>query len=317
MTSSKTENTFFIELGKLLKEVRNQANLTQSELAKRLGLSATSGFTYISQLETGKIKNPSLMLILRYLKICQIPWPSFFQKLSRIDFKIEHEEIMSQVEMPSSLTSGKRQKIDRDTALYLTKVQYPKTPYQKLDWQRIKEKVDKKVKELLCNHQLDEEQKRPYLAFVKELIDNYDTPQSKIIFEKYYRSQKLNWRIVSEIRSIIYKIVRYEQRRLAKPKPLPQEKIKKMAKEFLKYRTEIEPIEDRVQKKVSELSVPTVYNQAYKDFARECFSVLKKFYPKDPKQLTEQLERITKTWEQKGLNVEVMDIVKQIVLEMK
>ncbi|MCX7785913.1 MAG: helix-turn-helix domain-containing protein [candidate division WOR-3 bacterium] len=312
-----TEETqsFYKELGKVLAKYRKSARLSQAELAKRIGLSKKRGYCHISELENGRTKKPSLDIILRYLKVCQVPWPKFFQELAQIDFRIEHEKILSQIEMPSTLTPQMRQKVDRDTALYETKIQYPKAPFPKLDWERIKIKVDKKVKELLFNHQLTEDQKTPYFTFVKELIDNYDNPQVETIFEKYYRSKELNWRIVSEIRSIIYKIVRTEQKRLLKPKPLPKEKISMMAGEFLKYRIKIEPIEEQVQKKLGELVVPTIYNQAYKDFARECFSVFKKFYHKDPMRLTQRLTEIKKIWQAKGLNEEVMDAIKEIVIQ--
>ncbi len=334
--NSNDEVRFVKEIGKILQKYRKNAKLSQSELAEKMGLSRTSGFKYISYLETGRIKNPSLLTILRYLKICQVLWPKFFQELAQIDFNLQHQKY--QVAIPSDLPLDLQKKIDRDTALYLIKIQYPKPPFDELDWQRIQEKVDKKVNELLSHQGLNETDKIPYLNFVNELIKNYDTPQSQTVFEKYYRTKELNWRIISEIRSIIYKVIRMEQKRLKKPKALDPQKISTMARKFLAYRIQIEPIEAEVQKKLSELGVPTLYHQGYKDFCRECFSLIKKFYQKKPKNQTEAklisitdnkastsslysnlnlIQKVTeliKKWKTLGLKEEVLQIVKDIVI---
>lgn len=304
-------NAFSKETGKLLKKFRIKVRLTQAEVSAQLGLSKTAGFTYISQLETGKIKNPSLMLILRYLKVCGVPWATFFQKLSAIDFNFEHKKIMEKVELPSSLTSRQRKKIDRDSALYLNKVQYPKTPFQRLDWERIRTKIDKKVKILLFNHKLDESAKQPYFGFTEELISDYDSGQITAIFQRYWQARKLNRAIMEGIRRIVYQTVKIEQKRLKKQKALPSEKFRKMAGEFLRYRVKIELIEAAVQKKLGEYNVPIAQNQAYKDFVRECYSALKKYYLQDQSLLTQKFKEITKTWKRMGLNEEVMEKVKE------
>jgi hypothetical protein len=239
---------------------------------------------------------------------------SFFQKLSEIDFKIEHEKVMRQVEMPSSLKPDLRKKIDRDTALYETKIQYPKTPYQKLDMERVKTKIDNKVKMLLQSYQINEEQKTHYFKFADELFANYDSGQIPAIFERHWQAKILRRGIINEIKSIVYKTFRYEQKRLEKPKPLTKEKLQKMGTGFLKYRVKIEPIEAKVQKKLGELNVPIVYNQAYKDFVRECYSALKKYYRKNPLLLTQRFAEIMKSWQAQGLKEEVLLKVKDLII---
>jgi len=92
---------FTKEIGQLLIKYRKQARLSQGEVAKRCGLHTKTGYSQISRLESGRIKNPSLGSIILFLKACNTPLVSFFQELSAIDFKIEHEKIMRQVEMPS------------------------------------------------------------------------------------------------------------------------------------------------------------------------------------------------------------------------
>jgi transcriptional regulator with XRE-family HTH domain len=188
---TKTNFVFTKEMGLLLKKFRMNVGLSQSEVGERIGFSKKSAYSQISHLENGLIKNPSLGNIILYLKACGVAFTTFFQKLSEIDFKIEHKNIMRQVGMPSGITSGLRQKIDRDTAKYVNKIRYPKTPFQRLDWERVKTKIDKKVKILLFNHELDENSKAPYFTFAKELILNYDTGQTRAIFEKYWQIGQL------------------------------------------------------------------------------------------------------------------------------
>ncbi len=312
MTKLDDNNEFSIKIGQLLRKYRDEAKLTQSEVANRLGLSKTAGFTYVSQLETGKLKNPSLMLILRYLKVCGIPWTSFFQKLSAIDFKLEHAKIMKQVELPSNLTSKQRKKIDRDSALYLNKVLYPKTPFQKLDWERIRDKIDKKVKILLFNHQLDENGKQPYFGVMNELIQNYDTGKIPEILNGHRQARVLKYGIIDEIRKIVYQTVRQEEYRLKKQKALPSEKFKKMTGEFLRYRIKIELIEAAVQKKLGKLNVPIFSNQAYKNFTREYVSALKKYRTK-PLLLTQRFAEMKRTYLVQGLQEEVLVQLKEII----
>ena len=305
---------FTKEIGQLLIKYRKQARLSQGEVAKRCGLHTKTGYSQISRLESGRIKNPSLASIILFLKACNTPMVSFFQKLSAIDFMIEHKKIMRQVEMPSGITTDLRRKIDRDTAKYVNKIQYPKTPFQRLDWERIKTKIDKKVKTLLFNHQLDEQAKRPYFTFAKELIANYDTGQIPAIFERHWQAKILRRGIINEIKSIVYKTFRYEQKRLEKPKPLTKEKLQKMGTGFLRYRVKIEPIETKVQKLLGELNVPIAYNQAYKDFVRECYSALKKCYHKDPLLLTQRFAEIMKNWQKQGLQEEILLTIKDLII---
>jgi transcriptional regulator with XRE-family HTH domain len=305
---------FTKEIGQLLIKCRKQARLSQGEVAKRCGLHTKTGYSQISRLESGRIKNPSLASIILFLKACNTPLVSFFQELSAIDFKIEHKNIMRQVQMPSGLTTDQRQKIDRDTAKYVNKIQYPKTPFQRLDWERIKTKIDKKVKVLLFNHELKEDMKTPYFQFTNQLIDNYDTGQITEIFKRYWQAKILRRGIINEIKSIVYKTFRYEQKRLEKPKPLTKEKLQKMGTGFLRYRVKIEPIEAKVQKKLGELNVPIAYNQAYKDFIRECYSALKKYYRKNPLLLTQRFAEIMKSWQAQGLKEEVLLTIKDIII---
>jgi len=54
---SKNIFVFTKEMAELLKKARTRSGLTQSELAERIGLSAKTGYGYISHLEKGFLKN--------------------------------------------------------------------------------------------------------------------------------------------------------------------------------------------------------------------------------------------------------------------
>jgi transcriptional regulator with XRE-family HTH domain len=75
----------------LLSKIRKKADLSQSEVVKRIGMSHMSGYSYISYLETGIKKNPSLVTILHYLQTCGANWKEFFSKLEELDLASYHK----------------------------------------------------------------------------------------------------------------------------------------------------------------------------------------------------------------------------------
>ena len=61
------------EIFKLLALYRKKAHLTQKQIAERMGISVQYGESYISRLEKGKITNPRLETIMRFLDAYEIP----------------------------------------------------------------------------------------------------------------------------------------------------------------------------------------------------------------------------------------------------
>jgi transcriptional regulator with XRE-family HTH domain len=100
-----------------------------------------------------------------------------------------------------------------------------------------------------------------------------------------------------------------------KAKPLSSQQKHRAAVKFGRYRLKIEPIEAEVQKILGELNVPIVLNQAYKDFARQCYSEFKKYYAKDPLILDQRLSKIMKYWKEQGLNENILEAVKKIIIK--
>ncbi len=53
-------------MAEILRKIRENAGLSQTQVAERIGLSSKTKNSYISHLEKGRLKNPALGLILLY-----------------------------------------------------------------------------------------------------------------------------------------------------------------------------------------------------------------------------------------------------------
>ena len=84
---------FTKEMAKLLKKIRIKANLSQTEVGIRIGLKPKNAPKYLSNLEAGKITNPTLRTILLYLRACGSSWSEFFKHLDAIDFRTRHQGV--------------------------------------------------------------------------------------------------------------------------------------------------------------------------------------------------------------------------------
>ena len=58
------------EVGRFLRNARLKAGLTQVEVSRRLGFRSSGGCSYVWRLEQGKIANPGLMTVVRFLEAC-------------------------------------------------------------------------------------------------------------------------------------------------------------------------------------------------------------------------------------------------------
>jgi transcriptional regulator with XRE-family HTH domain len=69
---------FTKEMADKLRKVRINARLSQRELALALSFKTKSGQSYIARLEKGLIKNPTIRILLDYLRTCGESWSEFF-----------------------------------------------------------------------------------------------------------------------------------------------------------------------------------------------------------------------------------------------
>jgi len=70
---------FTPEMGTRLRRIRTQRGLTQ--VAGRMGLKGKSRWSFISRLEQGAIKGPSLDTVTRYLRACGAQFFEFYDLL--------------------------------------------------------------------------------------------------------------------------------------------------------------------------------------------------------------------------------------------
>jgi transcriptional regulator with XRE-family HTH domain len=80
-----------------LSQLRKKAGINQTEVAIQLGFSKENGKTFVSNLEKGRIDNPSMGIILTYLDAIGVSWITFFTELSNERDKREHAQIMTTV----------------------------------------------------------------------------------------------------------------------------------------------------------------------------------------------------------------------------
>lgn len=127
-------------------------------------------------------------------------------------------------------------------------------------------------------------------------------------------------------RDISYYRMRVNTRK-GKAKPLSEKVHHQASVKFGKYRMKIEPIEAEIQKKLGELNVPTIYNQAYKDFAREFYKLVRNEYK--PRMTTDmkkanisvnisdysdKLNQIIEKWLKQELERDILQAVGEIVI---
>jgi len=304
---------FSKEMAKLLMSVREKARLSQTEVAERMGLSPKSGYSYISHLEKGRVKNPPIWTILLYLRACGEPWSEFFIQLDAIDFRTRHEKMISQIPIPPS-----QRKIQRDAMKYEIGVEFPSKEKEEIDFERLKKQIKNKIIILLNRNQIGENEFNSYQKFALEYFEFLATLNKagmKMVAEKYQRAG-LQLHLIFKIKKIINSVLRGEIKRIEAKKPLPTEKQEKMAIGFTKYRIKIERIEAEVHKVLCELGVPTTWFALYKGFTRECYRALKKYYGKNQALLNKTLAEIIERWEKEGLKQDVLLKVRDKVISV-
>jgi transcriptional regulator with XRE-family HTH domain len=153
---------FTKEMAGILREIREKAGLSQREVALRMGIKSKSGRSFVAQLESGRIKNPTLRTIFDYLHTSGTSFREFFAKLETIDFQTKHKQLIAKVNLPPGKA---KQKIERDVAWYQAGIKYPKRfikkplPDEKREHMAVEftkyrieiEKVEAVIHKLLCD----------------------------------------------------------------------------------------------------------------------------------------------------------------------
>jgi hypothetical protein len=157
-----------------------------------------------------------------------------------------------------------------------------------------------------------------YHKFALEYFDFFASLNKagmKMTSDKYLKAG-LQFNLISKIKKIITSVVGGEIKRIEAKKPLPTAKQERMAVGFTRYRMRMERIEAEVHKVLCELGVQSSMGKfaLYKDFARECYGILKRYYGKES--LAEKLQPIIKRWVKEGLQEDVLLKVRDVTIKV-
>jgi len=197
-------------------------------------------------------------------------------------------------------------------------IEFPSKQKEEIDFDRLKKQIANKVLPLLIKTQIEEKEIPSYQKFALEYfkyLAMLNKPGMKMVTEKWQRAG-LKLHIISGIKKTINSVLRGEIKRIESKKPLPTEKQEKMAIGFTRYRIKIERIEAEVHKILCDLAVQSALGgfTLYKDFARECYRVLKRYYGKDS--LEQKLIEIIRRWVKEGLKEDVLLKVKDVTIKV-
>jgi len=304
---------FTQEMAKILKDIRIKANLSQTEVGIRIGLKPKNAPKYISNLETGKITNPTLRTILNYIRACGGSWVEFFKELDRIDFKLRHEKMIAQLPVPPA-----QRKIQRDAMRYEINIEFPSKEKEEIDFTRLKKRIKDKVLALLTKNQIEENQINSYQRFASEFFDflaALNKPGMKMVIEKYQRAG-FERNLIFKIKKMVFSVIGAELKRIEAKKPLPTEKQEKMAIGFTKYRIRIEKLEAEVHRLLCDLSVSPPWFALYKAFARECYKTLKRYYGINQELFNKKLTEIVERWKKEGLKEDILLKLKDKIISV-
>ncbi|MCX7785205.1 MAG: helix-turn-helix domain-containing protein [candidate division WOR-3 bacterium] len=153
---------------------------------------------------------------------------------------------------------------------------------------------------------------------LERLINKYreDEIISKISAETHHR------KIARDVSKYLHSIeTKFSQKKQIKP--LSPEQIEKMAINFGRHRVIMEKIEAEVHKRLcARGDVPFILFPFYKDFCRECYSVITKAQKKENTEkfsvtsvVEDKLSQKIERWKKKGLNQEILEDIKAIICQ--
>jgi hypothetical protein len=221
---------------------------------------------------------------------------------------------MLQAKLPKDAKT--RTKIDRDTALYSNKIKYQtKTPY--LDIDKLKAKINRMLDQYMSDHKINKQLIPIYQDFTFYVLKRVLNPKPNPLLDiKPWLKSGMQDHLLHYINRMIYKIVHQEQKKLHRRKIPTTDKQKKMVIGFLKYRVMIEQVETEVHKLLNDLQAPISQYHLYKDFARECFSHLRKLYFKDQSLLSQRFAQTIRGWKEAKLDEDVLEKVKETTIRV-
>ena len=109
---------FTSEMGLRLRELRREAGLTQDQIADRIGLQGKHRKMIIMKLETGRIGNPHLQTIARFLRACGARWSRFSDQLERVDLVVPDSGTIDDSGLPEETKQEPRQETEQQAGKF-------------------------------------------------------------------------------------------------------------------------------------------------------------------------------------------------------
>ncbi|MEO0096696.1 MAG: helix-turn-helix transcriptional regulator [candidate division WOR-3 bacterium] len=282
-------------IGKLLKEMRKERGYSLKEIAKYCRKSVSD----LSRLEKGKIKNPSIFLILNYLKTINIHYGEFFSK-------IQGYEIENLLKMKEKAKIVNGMGLVRKEIRYSLGLKFQKKPFinypEELEW---------KIKNYLLPFGYEPSIVRKYIKFSEKvfygLLDGKDENYFQEINKKA-EEENLDKLLLAKIAKITYEAYKRALKRINQVKPITDKKMKRMAEGYLKYWSKWIRLEYLIKKYLCEKGVPLPLHFYYLNKAKKYHKLLKK-------NRLEKIKEIDEKAIKEGLEKEILEKIKEIIKE--
>ena len=223
-----TREVFFTpEVGARLRAVREKVGMNKGEVAARMGLSGKGRHNLITRLETGKVTDPHLSTITRYLRVCGAQFFEFYDLLTRIEPVPVDTRPIERLPMKREQKEMLLRRVKREVYNYQEETSYPKRgkpiapekqkpAASKLGDYRVQVAViEQDVKKLLGTEKVTLVEVAGYLTIARRILGELRRerrPGSKSelgSIADYVRQNRLNPELAERIRQLV--IERFRQ----------------------------------------------------------------------------------------------------------
>lgn len=267
-------------IGKLLRKLRNLRGYKIKDIAKFCRKTGS----YISKLERGKIKEPSLVLILNYLKALQVSYSEFFKEIE--DW--EMNRILKK--------KKKKEKYEKYVKRYLVGIKYPKKTF--INFPKY---LAAKIRNYLLPFNLSNELIEKYInfgeKFFRSLVKIYEGKENENVIDRLMeKADEEGLRafvpnFLLEVISIVKKGFKREIKRKECLKPITDKKIKKMVEGYQKYMEERLNIEGEAKKVLFDKGIKLLDMTGYLNIIRKYHSLKRKGEVRKLNKFKEDLEK--------------------------
>lgn len=290
-------------VGRLLRNLRRLRGYKIKDITKFCKKTGS----YISKLERGEIKEPSLVVILNYLRGLQISYSEFFKEIE--DW--EMNKILRKKE--------KKEKYEKDAKRYLVGIKYPRRTFISFP-----KYLAAKIRNYLLPFNLSNDLIEKYINFGEEffrsLLRIYEGKENEKVIEKLMKKadkdglKTFSPNFLSEVIKIVKKGFKRELKRKKCVKPITDRKIKKMVEGYQRYMEEWLNIEGEAKKVLFNKGIKILDMSGYFNILRKYHSLKRKGEIKKLNKFKEDLEKeIAITQLDKNIVEELIKVVDKVL----